>query len=114
MRVRPTYSEEFKSEALALLERSDRSLPVVARDLGVSPCSLRGWYNRQQMSKKKKGRRVPGAAPLPAAVVREESAEERVARLERELAALRKENDTLRMDREILKKAAAFFVKENE
>jgi transposase len=43
-----------------------------------------------------------------------ESAEQRVARLERENGRLRKEVESLKMDREILKKAAAFFAKESE
>jgi transposase len=44
----------------------------------------------------------------------EQTAEQRLAKLERENAVLRKENESLRMDREILKKAAAFFAKESE
>jgi transposase-like protein len=62
---------------------------------------------------KKKGRGRTPSKPIPAS--RDgESAEERAARLERENAALRKEVEALRMDREILKKAAAFFAKESE
>jgi transposase-like protein len=51
-----------------------------------------------------------GPAPAP----KEETAEQRLSRLERENERLRRENELLRMDREILKKAAAFFAKESE
>jgi transposase len=112
MRVRPSYTDEFKADAVAHLRRSDKSIRQVAEGLGVSDVSLRAWYNREKMVKKKSKGKVPSKA---AAAVREgESAEERAERLERENAALRKEVDSLRMDREILKKAAAFFAKENE
>ena len=112
MRVRPTYTDEFKADAVAHLRRSDQSIRQVAEGLGVSNVSLRAWYNRDEMAKKK-GKGPTKAVPTTAAD-KGESAEERAARLERENAALRKEVDSLRMDREILKKAAAFFAKESE
>ena len=111
MRVHLTYSDEFKADAVAHLRRSDQSIPQVAEGLGVSSESLRAWYKREEMAKKKgKGLSKVVATGAP----KGESAEERAARLERENAALRKEVDSLRMDREILKKAAAFFAKESE
>jgi len=113
MRARPIYTPEFRADAVELLRRSDRSLRQISEDLGVSKFTLREWYKREEMAKKpKKRQKVPaGKAPL---VLRDETAEERANRLESENASLRKENDSLRMDREILKKAAAFFAKENE
>lgn len=111
MRVVPRYDDQFKESAIALLERPDKTLAGVSRDLGVSQWTLRDWYNRRRMPKKK-GRQATG----PAAVTRPgpETPEQRVARLERENASLRRENESLKVDREILKKAAAFFVKESE
>jgi transposase len=111
MRVtRPTYSEEFRQDAVALLKGTDRSFRQVAEDLGVSIWSLRQWYKSSEVPKKpRKQRKAETAAQLG-----EESPERKLARLEREVQALRKENDSLRMDREILKKAAAFFAKESE
>jgi transposase len=111
MRVRPSYTDEFKADAVAHLRRSDQSIRQVAEGLGVSDESLRAWYNRDEMAKKKG--KCP-KKPVRTTVHEGESAEERAARLERENAALRKEVDSLRMDREILKKAAAFFAKESE
>ncbi|MGW3565166.1 transposase [Streptomyces sp. NPDC000941] len=40
------YSEEFKRDAIALARSSDKAITEVARDLGVSPESLRGWVSR--------------------------------------------------------------------
>lgn len=104
------YSDEFKTDALRLICRGDRSYSQLAADLGVSHWTLRDWYKKEEMTKKspKKGR--SGAAPVPA----QETHEERAARLERELKRLERENASLRQDREILKKAAAFFAKESE
>jgi transposase len=111
MRVVPkTYTPEFRADALALLHRSDRSIPAVAADLGINHWTLRGWYKQEQMAKRsKKATKIPALAGS-----KDETAEERLARLERENARLRQENDQLRQDREILKKAAAFFAKESE
>jgi DNA-directed RNA polymerase delta subunit len=82
----------------------------VAVDLGVSEWSLRQWYNGSEVPKKsRKQRKAETAAQLG-----KESSEQKATRLERENQTLRKENDSLRMDREILKKTAAFFVKESE
>ena len=103
------YSDEFRQDAVTLLKRTDRSYRQVARDLGVSVWSLRQWYKDSEMPKKSRKLKPETAVQLG-----NQSAEQRVIRLEGELQALRKENDSLRMDREILKKAAAFFAKESE
>ena len=106
------HSEEFKAEAVRLIERSGRTVVDVARDLGLSYWSLRQWYKEAQVAKGSgKTRRKAAAALGP---VKGESLEEKVARLERENEELRKKNEALEMDREILKKAAAFFAKESE
>src|SRR4051812_33011251 len=111
MRVtRPTYTEEFRQDAVALIKGTDRSFKQVAQDLGISEWSLRQWYKTSEVPKKsRKQRKAETAAQLG-----NESPELKLARLERELQKLQKENDSLRMDREILKKAAAFFAKESE
>lgn len=105
------YSEQFKSDALALLARSDRSVSQVASGIGVDPWTLRHWYKKANaMANRSKKKAQMGLHPI----VQNETQAERSARLEREIVALRKENEQLKMDREILKKAAAFFAKENE
>ena len=111
MRVtRKVYTEEFREDAVNLLKTTDRPFSKVAQDLGVSVVTLREWYNRSVVPKKTRKRQEAE----PAKPVGEETAERKLARLERENAALQREVESLRMDREILKKAAAFFVKESE
>ena len=83
------YPEPFRREAVELLRRSGKSVPVLARELGVSPQSLRNWARQIDVDE---GRR-DGL-----------SSDER-----EELRRLRRENRILTEEREILKKAAAFF-----
>jgi transposase len=112
------YSDEFRSDALQLLEHSDRSLTQVAKDIGVSVFSLRAWYNRDLMAKKSRKARQEDAARATserrAVPQSKQKLEQQNESLEREIQALRKQVASLEMDREILKKAAAFFAKESE
>lgn len=93
-RSRPPYPAEFKAEAVRLYRESGRSLKAVAVDLGISLESLRSWVNQAKVDAGEK-----------AGLTSEE--------LE-ELRRLRKENRTLRMERDLLKKAAAYFAREGE
>jgi transposase len=89
----PSYSLEFRREAVRLLASSGRSVPQLAEELGVSPQSLRNWAAQLAVDEG----RAPGL-----------SSDER-----EELRRLRREVKTLSEEREILKKAAAFFAKES-
>jgi len=110
MRVPRKYTEQFKADTLNLIRRGDRTLAQIARDLGISHWTLRGWVQNDDMAKRKKKGSAKTAAVDPA----NESPQQRLEQLERENQRLRRENDSLRTDREILKKAAAFFAKESE
>jgi len=103
------YTEEFKADAVKLMISTGRSRRRVAEDLGVNHWTLRDWY-RVEMAKRTSSTR---SAVKKKATQAGETAEEQLARLEGENAELRKENANLKMDREILKKAAAFFAKES-
>ncbi|MBN1609271.1 MAG: transposase [Polyangiaceae bacterium] len=90
-RGRRKFTTEFKAEAVRLVEVGGKSIPQVARELDLTESSLRNWVE-QARSEKQGGL----------------TADERM-----ELTRLRREVKRLEMEREILKKATAFFVKEN-
>ena len=95
-RARRTFSAEFKADAVKLCQSGDRSIAEVARDLDLTPTALRSWVRNAPKSTSKNG-----APPLTSA--------ER-----EELHRLRRENRTLLMERDILKKATLFFAKVNK
>jgi transposase len=92
-KTRPPYAKEFRAEAVRLVRESGKSLAAIANDLGVSEPSLRAWRKQAELDS---GKRSDG-------LTTEEHAE--VRRLRREVRILREERD-------ILKKAAAFFARE--
>ena len=95
-RQRRAFSPEFKAEAVRLCRVGDRTIKQVARDLDLTETALRDWVKRSDIDA---GQGPPGALTT---AEREE------------LTRLRRENKRLQMEREILKKAAAFFAKEDE
>jgi transposase len=88
------YPPQFRREAVELYRRSGRSLSDVAGGLGVSSVSLRVWVKQ---------------VDVDAGLSEGLSSEERT-----ELRELRRKVKTLEQEREILKKAAAFFIRESE
>jgi transposase len=91
-RARRKFSEEFKAGAVRLVLDEGKTVSAVARELDLTASALSGWVRQARAD------RTNGKTGL--------TTEER-----QELARLRKENRELRMEREILKKAAAFFAK---
>ncbi len=88
----PRYPPEFKREAIRLVRASDRSIPQIANELGVSYNSLRSWMKQAEI---------------------DQGEREGLTTEEREeLKRLRREVKILRQEKEILKKAAAFFARE--
>lgn len=92
---RRLFTKEFKAEAVKLVLEQKQSVTQAAKDLGIWPSCLTRWV---EQAKADRGDGKPGAL----------TTEERA-----ELVQLRREVRTLRMEREILKKATAFFAKEN-
>ena len=91
-KIRKTYTREFKIEAVRLLERSGRSQAEIADELGMSSSSLSRWQ-------KEYGAEGEAAFPGRGNLTPEE---ERIRQLERE-------NEILRQERDILKKAVTIF-----
>jgi transposase len=108
MRITPTYTDEFRADALRLVARGQRSVAGIAVDLGVNEWTLREWIKKDRMRQKKKA--AAKTAPLTPETM---TPEQKLAWLEHENVRLQQEVAQLRMDREILKKAAAFFAKES-
>ncbi|MFB7498492.1 transposase [Streptomyces sp. NPDC056161] len=90
------YTEEFKRDAIALVDSSGKTVTAVARELGISSESLRGWYCK---AKADRG---------------EDQGGELTSAGREELRRLRRENREQQQTIGILEKATAFFVKEND
>ena len=95
-RKRRIFTPEFKAETVRIVRESGRSIGLIAKELDLTENCVRKWVERDRL-----GVSRPGPEPLAAA--------ER-----QELETLRRENKRLRMERDILKKATAFFAKESE
>lgn len=91
------YTAEYREAAVRQVIDAGRALVEVARSLEISPKTLANWV-RLARAHKPLVKREPVVAPDAAAL---------------ELSRLRAENARLRMDNEILKKAAAYFAKES-
>ena len=93
---RPNYTDEFEQDAVKLVVEQRYSCPEVGRRLGVSASNVSRWVRQHSQDQQDLSE---GGIP------RKE--------LETEIRRLKKENKRLEMEREILKKAAAFFAKES-
>ena len=95
-RTRRKFTAEYKAEVVRLVRDGGKTIGEASRDLGLTESSVRNWVTQSGIDAG-----GGGAGELTTA--------ERA-----ELVALRREARQLRMEREILKKAAAFFAKENQ
>jgi transposase len=93
---RRTYTSQFKREAVELVEREGVSVAEAARRLGIDQTLLRSWKLKFQ---EQGDQAFPGAGQRTA--------------VEEENRQLREENARLKMERDILKKATAFFARES-
>jgi transposase len=94
-RPRRSFSDEFRAGAVRLVLEEGKSVTQVAKDLDLTPSALGHWVEQ--------GRADQGKSKRGTLTTEEKE----------ELGRLRKENRELRMERELLKKWAAFFAKEN-
>jgi transposase-like protein len=94
-RKRRSFTKEFKAQAVRIVRESGKPVGTVARELDLTETALRSWVRQTEIDA---GGGTTGAL----------TSEER-----EELGRLRRETRTLRMERDILKKATAFFAREN-
>jgi len=94
-KTRPPFPPEFRREAVELMRVTEKPLPELARDLGVSQQTLRNWRRQSQGDQ---GSRSDGLSTVEREEIRD----------------LRKRLRTAEMEREVLRKAAAFFARESE
>ncbi len=93
-RTRRKFSDEFKRDAVGIVRSSDKSIAEVARELGIYDSSLGNWVKQDQVNRGE----------------REGLSSDERARL----GELERENARLRMERELLKRAVAFWVRESD
>src|SRR5882672_2261931 len=94
-RKRRAFTTEFKAQAVRIVRESCKAGGVVARELDLTETALRSWERQAEIDA---GRGAPGALTTEG---------------REELGRLRREGRTLRMERDIVKKATAFFAKEH-
>jgi transposase len=94
-KTRPPYPAEFRREALSLMRSGARTPKELAADLGCTEQTLRNWLRQDEADR---GERADLLTSDERARLRE----------------LERENRTLRQEREILKRAAAFFIRESD
>ena len=96
---RQVYTTEFRRQAVEMVTREGLSLAEASRRLSLSPKTLTNWVRRAR-----NGDLPDGATTAP---------RREVTDMEAELSRLRRENAELRMERDILKKASAYFASES-
>jgi len=94
--TRRRFTDEFKLEAVRLIRESGRPVAQVARELGISDNVLYRWRSEQQQIESQGGTRQSVRAEQD------------------ELTRLKRENETLRKERDFLQRAAAFFARESQ
>lgn len=101
--MRSEYTQEFRDRAVELTLRGDRSVPVIAKELGVNVQTLHGW-RRDYRRKASKGSGSEASTHLSQAHISQAE----------EIAALRKELKRVTEERDILKKAVGYFANPSE
>ena len=95
-RKRRAFPKAYKAEVVELIRKSGKSIGAVAKELDLTETAVRAWVHQAEVD--------AGRGPAEALTTEERE----------ELSRLRREVQTLRMEKEILKKATAFFAKESK
>lgn len=94
-RKRRSFTQTYKSEVVELIRKSGKGIGTIAKELDLTETAVREWVKQAQID--------AGRGPVGALTTAERE----------ELSQLRRRVKTLEMEREILKKATAFFAKES-
>ncbi len=103
MAKKPTYTQEFKEQAVRLSQEGSMTTAEVAKELGIGVSTLIQW--RRQMG-------VGEARKATSVALRQ--AQDEIDQLRRQLKMVEKEKRAVELEREVLKKAAAFFARNLE
>jgi transposase-like protein len=95
-RERRAFTKAYKAEVVELVRKSGKSIGAIAKELDLTETAVRAWVRQAEVD--------AGRGPAGALTTEERE----------ELTRLRRENQRLRMEKEILKKATAFFAKESK
>jgi transposase len=88
------HPPEFRQRAVVLARQGTTPVSKIAKDLGISDSCLRNWMHQAEAEENGGGDRLPGSE-------------------KKELAELRRRNRLLEQENEILRRAAAYFAREN-
>ncbi|GAC1463236.1 MAG: transposase [Gemmatimonadaceae bacterium] len=94
---RRTFTDSFKADAIKLALAGNKTIRQIARDLDVDPGTLHTWIRERKQRPADTSAKPPAATPL-----------------EEELRRVRKELERVTEERDILKKAAAYFARESK
>ena len=95
-KARRSFTKEYKAEVVELIRKSGKTVGAICRDLDLTETAVRRWVQQAEVDS--------GGGPAGALTTAEKE----------ELRRLRREVRTLRMEREVLKKATVFFAKDGE
>ncbi len=95
-KTRRSFTKEYKAEVVELIRKSGKTVGAICRDLDLTETAVRRWVQQAEVDS--------GGGPAGALTTAERE----------ELAQLHRRVKTLEMEREILKKATAFFAKESK
>lgn len=113
--VMKVYSPEFKADAVALyLSDPGHTFEGIGKDLGVSRETLRNWVRAERARRGESGATSTSTSTkdVPVSEATRQELEAEIAALRAELKTVRKENQKLATERDILRKATKFFAQE--
>lgn len=111
--VMKVYSPEFKADAVALyLSDPSHTFEGIGKDLGISRETPRNWVRAERARRGESATTSTNTKDIPVSEATRQELEAEIAALRAELKTVRKENQKLATERDILRKATEFFAQE--